>query len=137
MKKKIILLKPKMKKSISKPILCSFLLDFSDTMHITNAGYLTGIFCGSQVPRVVFVWGQCWYWDQFIWNLWAKKHYWWSGYTTSRADAFESGNTGCRVFKLERFLPKNQQSQRKLLNFENLCNGELSKIGQHFSNKVI
>ena len=98
---------------------------------------LTGIFCGSQVPRVVFVWGQCWYWDQFIWNLWAKKHYWWSGYTTSRADAFESGNTGCRVFKLERFLPKNQQSQRKLLNFENLCNGKLSKIGQHFSNLVI
>ena len=34
------------------------------------------------------------------------------------------GNTGCGVFKrggtkLERFLPKNQHTQRKLLNFEN------------------
>ena len=57
---------------------------------------LTGIFCGSQVPRVVFVWGQCWYWDQFIWNLWAKKHYWWSGYTTSRADALQKGKDSNR-----------------------------------------
>ena len=39
--------------------------------------------------------------------------------------------------KLERFLPKNQHTQRKLLNFENWFNGELSKIGHHFSNKVI
>ena len=51
------------------------------------------------------------------------------------------GNTGCRVFKrggkkLQRFLPKNQHTQRKLLNFENWCSGELSKIGPHFSNKV-
>ena len=37
--------------------------------------------------------------------------------------------------KLERFLPKNQHRQRKLLNFENWCNVELSKIGHHF--KVI
>ena len=35
--------------------------------------------------------------------------------------------------KLERFLPKNQLTQRKLLNFENLGNGEVSKIGHHFS----
>ena len=52
------------------------------------------------------------------------------------------GNTGCGVFKrggtkLERFLPKNQHTQRKLLNFEFWINGELSKIGYHFSNKVI
>ena len=37
------------------------------------------------------------------------------------------GNTGCGVFKrgteLERFLPKNQHTQRKLLNFENWVNG--------------
>ena len=39
--------------------------------------------------------------------------------------------------KLEIFLPKNQLTQRKLLNFENWFNGELSKIGHHFSNKVI
>ena len=35
--------------------------------------------------------------------------------------------------KLERFLPKNQYTQRKLLNFENWVNGEVSKIGHHFS----
>ena len=39
--------------------------------------------------------------------------------------------------KLERFLPKNQHTQRKLLNFKHWVNGELSKIGHHFSNKVI
>jgi hypothetical protein len=39
--------------------------------------------------------------------------------------------------KLERFLHKNQHTQRKLLNFEFWINGELSKIGHHFSNKKI
>ena len=34
--------------------------------------------------------------------------------------------------KLERFLPKNQHTQRKLLNFENWVNGEVSKIEHHF-----
>ena len=34
--------------------------------------------------------------------------------------------------KLERFLPKNQHTQRKLLNFENWFNREVSKIGDHF-----
>ena len=34
--------------------------------------------------------------------------------------------------KLERFLPKNQHTQRKLLNFGNWVNGEVSKIGHHF-----
>jgi hypothetical protein len=34
---------------------------------------------------------------------------------------FSSGGT-----KLKRFFPKNQHSQRKLLNFENWCNGEVS-----------
>ena len=41
------------------------------------------------------------------------------------------GSTGCGVFKrgmrytkLERFLHKNQYTQRKLLNFENWTNGE-------------
>ena len=40
-------------------------------------------------------------------------------------------------YKLDRFLPKDQLTERKLLNFKNWCNGELSKIGHHFSNKVI
>jgi len=34
--------------------------------------------------------------------------------------------------KLERFLAKKQHTQRKLLNFENWSNGELSKFGHHF-----
>ena len=46
--------------------------------------------------------------------------------------SFQAGGT-----KLERFLHKNQHTQRKLLNFEFWINGELSKIGHHFSNKVI
>ena len=45
------------------------------------------------------------------------------------------GNTGGT--KLERFLHKNQHTQRKLLNFEFWINGELSKIGHHFSNKEL
>ena len=35
---------------------------------------------------------------------------------------FSNGGT-----KLDRFLPKNQHTQKKLLNFENLVNGEVSK----------
>ena len=37
-----------------------------------------------------------------------------------------------RSTKLERFLLKNQNAVRKLLNFENWSSGELSKIGHHF-----
>ena len=41
------------------------------------------------------------------------------------------GNTGCGNFKqgykLERFLPKNQHTQSRLLNFENRVNREFSK----------
>ena len=40
-------------------------------------------------------------------------------------------------YKLERFLNKNQHTQRKLLNFEFWINDELSKIGRLFSNKKI
>ena len=36
--------------------------------------------------------------------------------------SFQAGYT-----KLERFLPKNQHIQRKLLHFENWVNGEVSK----------
>ena len=36
--------------------------------------------------------------------------------------SFKSGDR-----KLESFLPKNQHTQRKLLNFENWCSGEVSK----------
>ena len=40
-----------------------------------------------------------------------------------RVVEFSNGGT-----KLERFLPKNQHTQRKLLNFENWVNGEVSKV---------
>ena len=46
-----------------------------------------------------------------------------------RVVEFSSGGT-----KLEIFLLKNQHTQGKLLNFEFWINGELSKIGHHFSN---
>ena len=47
------------------------------------------------------------------------------------------GNTGCGVFKrgntkLERFLPKNQHTRRKLLDFENQVKRKVSKIGHQF-----
>ena len=46
------------------------------------------------------------------------------------------GNTGCGIFKQgvqnQKKMPKNQHTQRKLLNFENWVNGEVSKIGHHF-----
>ena len=42
--------------------------------------------------------------------------------------SFQTGGT-----KLERFLPKNQHAQRKLLNFNNWVNGEVSKIGHRFN----
>ena len=46
--------------------------------------------------------------------------------------SFQTGGT-----KLERFLHKNQHTQRKLLKFEFWINGELSKIEHYFGNKVI
>ena len=42
-------------------------------------------------------------------------------------------NFPTRDTKLERFLPKNQHNKRKLLNFENWVNGEVSKTGHDFS----
>ena len=49
-----------------------------------------------------------------------------------RVSSIQAGGT-----KLEILLPKNRHTQRKLLNFELWINGELSKIGHHFGNKVI
>jgi hypothetical protein len=49
-----------------------------------------------------------------------------------RVVEFSSGGT-----KLEKHFPKDQQTQRKILNFENWCNGKVSKIGHHFTNEVI
>ena len=44
-----------------------------------------------------------------------------------RVVEFSSGGT-----KIKRFLPQSQHTQRKLLNLENWCNGEVSKIGHPY-----
>ena len=49
-----------------------------------------------------------------------------------RVVKFSSGG-----MRLERFLPRNQHTQRKSLNFEFWIKGEQSKTGHHLSNKVI
>ena len=46
--------------------------------------------------------------------------------------SFQSGDT-----KLERFLPKNQHTQRKVLNFEFWINGELLKSAKIWLSKSI
>ena len=50
-------------------------------------------------------------------------------------------NTDCEVFKRrgqnQRVLHKNQHTQRKLFNLQFWINGELSKIGHHFSDEKI
>ena len=51
----------------------------------------------------IFLFGVCEVWQYGLWS-------------------FQTGGT-----KLERFLPKNQHTERKLLNFEFWINGELSK----------
>ena len=54
-------------------------------------------------------------------------------YVTHYAMAsFQTGDTN-----FERFLPKNQNTQRKLLDFENWCSRELSKNEHNFSIKVV
>ena len=64
---------------------------------------------------------QIYYLAYIYWKLW---QYWlWS---------FQAGGT-----KLKKKLHKNQHTQRKLLNFEFWINGDLSKIGHHFSSKSI
>ena len=49
-----------------------------------------------------------------------------------RVVEFSNGGT-----KLERFLPQNQHTERKLLNFENWVNGEMSKMSIILISKVI
>ena len=46
--------------------------------------------------------------------------------------SFQTGGT-----KLERFLPKNQHTKRKLLNFKNWVNGEVSKSAKIWHSKSI
>jgi hypothetical protein len=55
-----------------------------------------------------------------------------SCYCTVRLWNFKDGGYGNFCIR-----NKNQYTRRKLLNFEFWINGELSKLGHHFSNKVI
>ena len=57
----------------------------------------------------------------------AKSFFWWRRIWQYGLWSFQAGGT-----KLERFLHKNQHTQRKLLNFENWVHGKVSKIGHHF-----
>ena len=67
-----------------------------------------------------------------------------SSKTSTKALSWHYGNTGCRVFKrgykIRKKLPKNQHTQRKLLNSENWCNGEVPKFdfqSQFSTSKII
>ena len=73
------------------------------------------------------------HYNGFVTNVcrkrWNHMHFL-STCTDSYSFCLHYGNTGCGVFKpggtkLERFLPKNQHTQRKLLNFENWISGGL------------
>ena len=46
-------------------------------------------------------------------------------------------SSGRYKIRYKDFCLKNQNTQRKFVNFENWCNGELSKIGHNFGNNVI
>ena len=61
--------------------------------------------------------GSFWNYTYITWTFFCVCRLWQYGLWS-----FQTGGT-----KLERFLPKNQHTQRKLLNFENWVNGEVSK----------
>ena len=54
-----------------------------------------------------------------------KEDQLWGSMEVMAIGVVEVSNGG---YKLERFLPKNQHTQRKLLNFENWVHGEVSKV---------
>ena len=56
----------------------------------------------------------------------------WFGVWQCGLSSFQAGHT-----KLERFLPKNQPTQKNFENFENWVNGEMSKLGIILESKVI
>ena len=50
--------------------------------------------------------------------------------------SYHAGGLGAGGTESERFLPKKQHT-KTLLNFENWCNGEVSKLGIFLENEVI
>ena len=77
----------------------------------------------------------------FYWKWWSleeqsyKTSEIWTGWRVSMAvRVVEFSNGGS---KLERFLPKNQHTQRELMNFENWVNGEVSNSAKIWLSKSI
>ena len=91
--------------------------------------YLLIVYCPlrSCIFKVMFVWEKhkCLSNDEtvYVWDNDTRLTLWQYGLWR-----FQTG-----VTKSEIFLPKNQHTQRKLLNFENWVSGEVSKIGHNFS----
>ena len=67
------------------------------------------------------------YWEKMLARKWHTYVLWQYGLCS-----FQTGDT-----KLERFLPKNQHTQRKLLNFEFWINVELSRSAKIWLSKSI
>ena len=104
-----IILKHSIKNTKEKhDVFVSFLTPMHQLTWVTQ--WIGIIFEGESFQSYIFL---CWLWHYGLWS-------------------FQAGGT-----KLERFLHKNQPTQRKLLNFEFWINGKLSKIGHHFSSEVI
>ena len=98
-----IILKHSIKNTKEKhDIFVSFLTPMHQLTWVTQ--WIGIIFEGESFQSYIFL---CWLWQYGLWS-------------------FQAGGT-----KLERFLHKNQHTQRKLLNFEFWINGEHSKIGYH------
>ena len=105
--------------SRSKAIRWSHLLFWSEFYYESFRNSAAICFHRQQNLISVSIWNSL----EFFLKSWLWQYGLWS---------FQVGGT-----KLERFLHKNQHTQRKLLNFEFWINGELSKVGHHFSNKLI
>ena len=94
-----------------------------------NSSLISIVYCPlrSCIFKVMFVWEKhkCLSNDEtvYVWDNDTRLTLWQYGLWS-----FQKGGTN-----LERFLPKNQHTQSKLLNFENWVSGEVSKIGHHFS----
>ena len=104
---------------------------FIQPIYLTDFIYLSLLVLKLKIPRLdsnPFLRIQIFIKIERLWSgFWAICGLWQYGLWS-----FQAGGT-----KLERFLHKNQHTQRNLLNFEFWINGELSKIGHHSSNKVI
>ena len=104
------------------PVDCLQAVPRSEWIYSTELGHFQAVVTiGISVPKVIIV--------PKLRNfcVWAKFFYFWTIWQYGLW-SFQTVGT-----KLERFLPQNQHTQILLLNFENWVNGEVPKIGHHFS----